>query len=73
MIVECADGGTIKNDGQAIQVLRVLHASRVQTVNGNFTVCNMHFITHGNMASNADVYREIDEVREERLKRRRET
>ena len=30
----------------------------------------MHFITHGNMASNADS--KIDEVRKERLRRRRE-
>ena len=34
----------IKNNGQAIR-LHVLQASHVQTVNGNFTVCNVHFIT----------------------------
>ena len=34
-------------------------------VNRNFTIYNVHSITCGNMASNAD--REVDEVREERL------
>ena len=47
----------------------MLQVSRAWTVNGNFTVHNVHFIIRGNMASNAD--REIDEVREERLRRRK--
>ena len=67
MSIMCMEGGMIKNDGQAIQVLHVLNASCVQRVNGNFTVHNVHFITCGNMASNTD--REIDEVKEERLRR----
>ena len=46
----------------------------VQTVNGNFTVCNMLLITRAilKMASNARTVTEVDEVREERLRRRRE-
>ena len=37
MSITCMEGGIIKNDGQAIQLLRVLKASCAQTVNGNST------------------------------------
>ena len=40
-------------------------------VNGKLTVCNM-LITHGVLKMVSNVCREVSEVREERLRRRRE-
>ena len=42
------------------------------TMNGNLTVCNTLLITCGILKTASNIYGEVDEVREERLRQRRE-
>ena len=61
---------TIKYDWQAIQVFVCVPSIACTTVNEKLTVCNILLITHDLLKMMSNICREVDEVREERIRRR---